>query len=285
MNDAVDHKPHATPADVPATPRKLSAAKLFFFILLLFALILYPFVSPHFRPDSDVAPLALTKAMPHGSNNRAKAAAERVRPLLEPELTSQGLAWGNPVYLRIFKEEAQLELWMEHPGDRRFKLVRLYPVAAFSGSPGPKLQEGDGQAPEGFYWVAPKSMNPDSTYHLSFNIGFPNEYDRFHKRTGSFLMVHGSNVSVGCYAMTDPLIEEIYSLIAAAHQKGQEFVRVHCFPFRMTEERLGRAESDGAPWIDFWYNLHEGYEWFMRERRPPEVQVHNGAYTFLPDSL
>ena len=183
---------------------------------------------------------------------------------------------GAPIFLRIFKEESELEVWFQR-GDR-FEFAKTYPICSWSGTLGPKLAEGDGQSPEGFYFVPPKMMNPNSDYHLAFNIGFPNAYDRAHGRTGSFLMVHGSCVSIGCYAMTDAGIEEIYEVAEAAHGGGQTYFRVHIFPFRMTPENMKRHQDD--PWRPFWENLQEGYDHFETKRVPPNVTVVNKRYQF-----
>jgi len=147
-----------------------------------------------------------------------------------------------------------------------------------SGDLGPKLAEGDKQAPEGFYHVGSSRMKPDSTYHLAFNIGYPNTYDRAHKRTGSYIMVHGNQVSIGCFAMTDYWMEEIYTLCTKALQNGQAFFRIHIFPFRMTEERL--ATETQSEWYDFWKNLKEGHDWFEEYKTPPNVTVLNNNYVF-----
>ena len=142
--------------------------------------------------------------------DRSEAAAKRVRVPLETALRAKGLRWGAPVFIRIFKEEKELELWVDN--EKQFKHFKTWPICKYSGTLGPKLKEGDGQAPEGFYFVPRSRMNPRSRFHLSFNLGYPNAYDRAHKRTGSALMVHGNCVSIGCYAMTDAGIEEIYSV-------------------------------------------------------------------------
>ena len=196
----------------------------------------------------------------------------------EPEPVEQSINWrpGAPVFIRVFKEELELELWLKD--GEVFRLFETYPVAAMSGKLGPKLAEGDRQAPEGFYFVPPSQMKPDSEYHLAFNIGYPNAYDRAHDRTGSFIMVHGSNVSIGCFAMTDEKVEEIYTLCDAAHQAGQTFFRVHIFPFRMTPEKM--AENRNHEWFSFWQNLRVGYEWFEEKRIPPNVTVEDATYVF-----
>jgi murein L,D-transpeptidase YafK len=140
------------------------------------------------------------------------------------------------------------------------------------------MQEGDLQSPEGFYVVAPKQMNPRSRYHLSFNLGYPNAYDRAHARTGNALMVHGDCVSAGCYAMTNRQMEEIYLLADAALRHGQPFFRVHVFPFRMTADRMQRQQ--GSPWFTFWENLKEAYDLFERHGRPANVLVQSQRYLF-----
>ena len=121
-------------------------------------------------------------------------------------------------------------------------------------------------------------MNPNSRFHLSFNVGYPNTYDRAHERTGDFLMVHGNRVSIGCFAMTDKKIEEIYTLCDAALNKGQKFFRVHSFPFRMTNERL--TQESGNRWSSFWKNLKQGYDLFEKNKFPPNVRVENKKYVF-----
>lgn len=209
---------------------------------------------------------------------RAAAAAARVLPLLEPVLAERQLRPGDPVFLRAYKEERRLELWMRPRGERRFVLFRSYPIAAASGKLGPKLAEGDRQVPEGFYFFSRSGLKPDSRFHLAINIGYPNAYDRHHGRSGSFIMIHGDRVSIGCLAMTDPAIEEIYTLCAAALAAGQPFIRVHVFPFRMSDERLEAAAGD--QWLDFWRKLRVGHDAFETDRVPPEVLVRDGRYVF-----
>jgi len=112
-----------------------------------------------------------------------------------------------------------------------YEHLKDYIICASSGYLEPKLKEGDRQAPEGFYKVKKQQLNPHSKYHLSFNLGYPNKYDKAHKRTGTFLMVHGNCVSAGCYAMTDEKIEKIYALVEGALEHGQKYIDVHAFPF------------------------------------------------------
>lgn len=209
---------------------------------------------------------------------RAKAAAERVKKLLAADLAEKGLRWGDPVFLRAFKEEGELEVFLLHPQTKRFTLFRSYPIAAQSGKLGPKTREGDNQVPEGFYACGKRAMKPDSQFHLAFNVGYPNEYDLAHQRTGSFIMVHGNQVSIGCLAMTDEKVEEIYSLCDAALQQGQPFFRIHFFPFRMTDERMEKARD--SEHYEFWQNLREGYQLFETHGVPAETSVRDKRYHF-----
>lgn len=211
-------------------------------------------------------------------NERAATAAEKVRPALERDLAAVGLHFGDPVFIRAFKRERHLELHVRNQVTGKYDLFRIYQIAGMSGNSGPKLAEGDGQVPEGFYFVPPRAMNPNSQYHLSFNIGYPNDFDRAHQRTGSAIMVHGNRVSIGCLAMTDEKIEEIYTLCDAAHEGGQPYFRVHIFPARMTEEWLQKVAGDANE--DFWKNLKEGYDLFEKNHVPPEVSAAGGRYRF-----
>lgn len=179
-------------------------------------------------------------------SQRSRAAIQRVRPELERALRAKGVLVGTPIFIRIFKEEKELELWV-HDG-RRFTIFRKYPMCHFSGDLGPKLREGDQQSPEGFYSLAESHLNPSSRFHLSFNIGYPNAYDRSQRRTGSAIMVHGACVSTGCYAMTNPTIEEIYSMADAALRNGQKSFQEAgrgCQPSRSLSGALSRLVSDG----------------------------------------
>ena len=209
---------------------------------------------------------------------REKEVRERIAPDMKTAFTGKNLGLGSPVFIRAFKEERELELFVENKKTGKFELFSKYPIAAASGSLGPKLAEGDGQVPEGFYFVPPSAMHPNSRYHLAFNIGFPNKFDKANGRTGSFIMVHGSYVSIGCLAMTDAKIEEIYTTADAAHNSGQPFFRVHIFPFRMTEARMAAAAE--SEWLPFWQNLKTGYDLFEKNKIPPNATVKEKQYTF-----
>jgi murein L,D-transpeptidase YafK len=208
---------------------------------------------------------------------RSRNAISRVKPGLEKEFENKGLNYGNPIFIRIFKESKELEIWIK--AENKFKLFKTYEICTYgSGTLGPKTRRGDGQAPEGFYFVTPQQLNPLSNFHLSFNLGYPNKYDRTHSRTGGHLMVHGSCVSIGCYAMTNEGIEEIFATGDAAFRNGQSFFRVHIFPFRMNETNMEKHKE--SEWIEFWKNLEEGYDFFETNKIPPNVEVVNKKYIF-----
>jgi murein L,D-transpeptidase YafK len=204
---------------------------------------------------------------------RSRAAEARITQRLTGEFAAMGLRLGAPVFIRITKQPAELELWVEGAGGA-FVKFRTYPICAYSGALGPKLRVGDGQAPEGFYAVPAGRMNPASSFHLSFDLGYPNAFDRAHGRTGSALMVHGNCVSIGCYAMGDAAIEEIWTAMAAAFRAGQPFVRVHAFPFRMDKI----ADHRDATNAGFWQDLKQGWDRFEQTKRPPSIFVRGGRY-------
>lgn len=211
------------------------------------------------------------------STETTKPPATYDRVGLYRDLSAAGFSLGDPAHLRIFKRERVLELWLQRP-DAQFVLFKSYPICSFSGGLGPKLAEGDHQAPEGFYRVASRQLNPHSRHHLAFNLGFPNAYDRELERTGSALMVHGGCTSVGCFAMTDAQIDEIYAVVEAALHRGQGEVDVAIFPFRLTAQALA-AEAHSA-WLPFWQNLKQGSDLFEHTGAPPKVAACKGSYIF-----
>ncbi len=190
-------------------------------------------------------------------------------------LAEKGMTEQQPILVRIFKAESELEIWKARD-DGRFYHFKTYPICAYSGGLGPKLEQGDRQSPEGFYLVSQEQLNPRSKYYLAFNMGFPNSYDRAYGRTGANLMVHGDCTSSGCYAMTDAVIEEIFIIAREALQAGQPAFQVQAYPFRMTAANLAAHKDD--KWYDFWKNLKEGYDYFEISRLPPKVAVCEKRY-------
>jgi murein L,D-transpeptidase YafK len=211
-----------------------------------------------------------------GGDEAAAQRANRERAPLAERLRTRGFSAGSKVHLRVFKAENRLEVWLERDG--RYQLFETYPVCRWSGRLGPKLREGDGQAPEGFYAVPRAALNPNSSYHRSFNLGFPNAHDRALGRTGTFLMVHGDCVSVGCYAMTDPAITELWTLMTAAYDRGQRTVTVDAFPFRFTPARMATSMSGSEG--SFWRELAEGDRRFVETGRPAAVWSCAARYRF-----
>ncbi len=183
----------------------------------------------------------------------------------------------SPILIRIFKEEAEMEVW-KRTRESKYALLKTYPVCKWSGNLGPKKKEGDRQAPEGFYTITPAQMNPNSNYYLAFNTGFPNVYDRAHGYTGSELMVHGDCSSRGCYAMTDEQIQEIYALARESFFGGQKQFQFEAFPFRMTA--LNMAKHRNNPNFEFWKMLKEGYDDFEATRQEPKIAVCEKRYVF-----
>ena len=253
--------------------RRVEISSRFRLLLLIPTLSLLPGCDPKEKvPSVPPAHIVLSH------HPKAVAAAERVRASLDHDLSKMGLRLGDPIFIRAFKEEKLVELFVKRPDAETYKLFRTYPIAAASGTLGPKLAEGDGQVPEGFYSVTPDGMNPDSRFNLSFNVGFPNAYDQFHNRTGSLIMLHGNEVSIGCLAMTDAKIDEIFTFADAALRNSQPNFPVHFFPFRMTADRMEKAMGDVND--QFWRNLKEGYDLFEQRKIPPQVELEEGQYVF-----
>jgi murein L,D-transpeptidase YafK len=193
------------------------------------------------------------------------------------EIERKNMSKESPILVRIFKEESELEVWKENR-DGQFALLKTYPICRWSGELGPKIKEGDRQAPEGFYTITPGLMNPNSQYYLAINTGFPNAYDRANGRTGAFLMIHGDCSSRGCYAMTDEQIAEIYALAREAFFGGQKSFQIQAYPFRMTPANMARHRN--SPHMAFWRMLKQGYDHFEVTRREPKVDVCERRYVF-----
>lgn len=197
--------------------------------------------------------------------------------VVEGQLRNMGSSKGEAMLLRIYKEESALEVWKRVEGGT-YKYFKTYEICNWSGELGPKIKEGDRQAPEGFYSITPGLMNPNSNYYLAFNTGYPNKFDRAYGRTGSDLMVHGDCSSRGCYAMTDDQIAEIYALGREAFRGGQRTFDLQIFPFRMTVANLTKHHK--SPHIDFWRNLKEGYDAFEISKQASKWDVCEKRYVF-----
>lgn len=191
------------------------------------------------------------------------------------KIAKENILVNAPIYMRAFKEEGIVEVWLQAQNGQ-FKLIKSYPICQWSGKLGPKYQEGDHQTPEGFYTITPGQMHPKSNYHLAFNLGFPNEFDKANGRKGSFLMVHGFCKSVGCYAMTNDGIEEIFGFARDAFQGGQQSFSFDAYPFKMTAKNMSRYAMDEN--IAFWTELKKGYDVFQITHRPARVETCQKKY-------
>jgi murein L,D-transpeptidase YafK len=200
--------------------------------------------------------------------------------LSKPVLTRLAEIGSSPqeaMLIRIYKQSSELEVW-KRTRTGAFVLFKTYAICTWSGDLGPKFREGDMQSPEGFYTVTPAQMNPKSSYWLSFNTGFPNKFDQAWGRTGTNLMVHGDCKSVGCYAVTDDQIKEIYALARESFSGGNRSFQLQLFPFRMTDANL--ASNAASPHAAFWANLKQGADIFEQTRQPPAWDVCEKRYVF-----
>jgi murein L,D-transpeptidase YafK len=200
---------------------------------------------------------------------------------ISQEMSRLGLSLGLPVYMRIFKEEKELELWVQKPGELEFILFKIYRIIHAPAGIGPKVRTGDGRGAEGFYYVSGSRLRAETRSQLGFDLGHPNLADRYHQRSGSAL-VQGERLGDGSYSLSNPAIEEIYTIAAAALDEGQSFFRVHSFPFRMDDKRMGSKIAQHPDQDAFWANLKEGYDFFEVLRFPPNVTVlKDGSYEFM----
>lgn len=193
---------------------------------------------------------------------------------LEERLSQRGFKPGAPIFLRIYKLTFELEVWMQK-GDS-YALFATYPICFFSGQLGPKIRIGDWQSPEGIYQIEARHMNPFSTHHRAFNFGFPNTYDKAHGRSGSLLEVHGGCSSIGCYAITNGAIDDLFRLATAAFQNGQQSFQVQALPFRLTTEAM--VAHTHHPQAFFWDELKSVADVFDQTHRPPDIVVCGGHY-------
>jgi murein L,D-transpeptidase YafK len=198
-------------------------------------------------------------------------------PEIQSKMSEAGVSRASPMLIRAYKKEGELEVW-KADSQGEYKLVHTYPICRWSGQLGPKKIEGDRQVPEGFYAITPQMMNPNSSFYLSFNIGYPNQFDRSFGRTGSHIMVHGSCSSRGCFAMTDKQIADIYAMARESFAGGQQAIQMQSLPFRFTPQNLARYRADEN--MPFWRNLKEGADHFEVTKREPKVAACSRRYVF-----
>ena len=235
------------------------------------------------RASRLLAPVVVAAALTLGGcqDGMINGASTRSLTPIPPQTLSlmqtKGMQQGDPILIRAYKKEAEMEVW-KRGTDGRYALLKTYPICRWSGQLGPKRKQGDRQAPEGFYTITPGQMNPNSSYYLSFDTGFPNAYDRANGSTGNYLMVHGTCSSAGCFAMTDASMSEIYAVAREAFAGGQRAFQFQSYPFRMTASNMAKYRND--PNAPFWRNLKEGADYFEALRDEPKVGVCGTKYVF-----
>jgi len=215
--------------------------------------------------DSGLSPLSSTRSQ------------TPISPQTVASMEALGSSANAPVLIRTYKKEAELEIW-KLKADGRYAYFKSYPMCRWSGQLGPKVREGDRQVPEGFYSITPAHMNPNSAYYLSFDVGYPNAYDRAMGHTGGSIMVHGICSSAGCFSMTDAQIAEIYAIAREAFAGGQRAIQMQSYPFHMTAENLAKYRLD--PNIGFWTQLKEGSDNFDVTKQDVTVGVCSKHYVF-----
>ena len=200
-------------------------------------------------------------------------------PKLQQELISKGFKTDQPIYIRIFKDESVMEIWVR--SGQQYQLFKTYEVCYFSGGLGTKTHRGDGKSPEGFYTITSKQLNPVSNYYLAINVGYPNKLETLKGYTGDAIMVHGHCASIGCYAMTNPRIEEIYTLVYKAFESGQQKIDLDIFPFRMDNMHMKlNAVEHYRQYQHFWKTMKPGYDKFERTHIPPVAKIKGQEYYF-----
>ena len=224
-----------------------------------------------------MALLALAGCSDIVPRNSSLKAVQPLKQSVVNRLAEMGATRGSAMLIRIFKQTNEFEVWKQTKTGA-FKLYKSYAICAWSGVLGPKVREGDKQAPEGFYNITPAQMNPNSNYYLSFNTGFPNKFDRVWGRTGANLMVHGDCSSAGCYSMTDESVAEIYALARESFNGGNPVVQMQIYPFRMTPQNLALVADN--PNLPFWMDIKEGYDRFELSKTPPSWDVCEKKYVF-----
>lgn len=227
-----------------------------------------------FRTGSSTAFIDYQRSFP-----RASESLKRKEDTLRKQFAAKNLTWpANYIYVRSFKYDSQLEVWVKNEVNEQFKLFKTYKVCALAGTLGPKRMEGDYQVPEGFYYI--NEFNPNSTYYLSLGINYPNESDKVLSdlyRPGSSIYIHGSCVTVGCIPITDQQIDELYILAAYAKNQGQDYIPVHIFPVRFNVPKsvnyLSNMTKDDPSLRKFASRLEDAFDYFEKYKQLPVILI------------
>lgn len=219
---------------------------------------------------------------------KVKEAYDTKWPQLQSDLQAKSI---NPnefdIYLRAFKNEKKLEVWLKNAGDARYQLFRTYDICASSGDLGPKRKEGDGQVPEGFYKI--DLFNPNSDYYLSMRINYPNASDVILKEgtnAGSAIMMHGECVTIGCLPMTNDKIKELYVLCLEARNRNNP-IYIDIYPVKFTPENITMLEKNySKSKLAFWKTLKPAYDFFELNHWLPKINTDaKGNYFIAPEDL
>lgn len=219
---------------------------------------------------------------------RVADALNRKTDTLKKQFATLGLQWpAKQIYIRSFKYDSQLEVWIRNNAAEPFKLFKTYAVCALAGSLGPKRMEGDYQVPEGFYYI--NTFKPNSAYHMSLGLNYPNPSDKIITQgtnPGGGIYIHGSCVTVGCIPIQDYQIEEVYILAMSAKSSGQDFIPVHIFPVRYNNPKsmayFDKITKDDAALLKFDMKLKEVYDYFEKEKKLPIISIDpKGSYEVM----
>lgn len=218
---------------------------------------------------------------------RPNDALRKKEDTLQKQFEAKGLTWpAKYVYIRSFKFDGQLEIWVKNDRKEQFKLFKTYKVCAMAGTLGPKRMQGDYQVPEGFYYI--NEFNPNSNYHLSLGLNYPNQSDKVLSdslRPGGDIYIHGSCVTVGCIPLTDEFIDEVYIIATYAKTSGQDYIPVHIYPVRYNVKKsldyLSYLSKSDAQLKGFGERLQQVYDHFELTKQLPVIMTNNkGEYVY-----
>ena len=209
--------------------------------------------------------------------DRVRDAIAEKEPAIKRLFAQKRLSYPpKQIFIRVFKREQAVELWVSGADPDTFELLKEYKVCASSGTVGPKREQGDDQVPEGFYRI--DRFNPLSNFHLSLGVNYPNQADKIlgvKGRLGGDIFIHGNCVTIGCVPITDESIKELYVIAVEARSAGQISIPIHIFPAKLHEKGLKRLEREfGDPKLqEFWMSLKPGYDFFEKNRRLPIITI------------
>ncbi|WP_020526302.1 L,D-transpeptidase family protein [Flexithrix dorotheae] len=217
---------------------------------------------------------------------RVREAYRDCAKTIEQNLSDKGFTISNfQIFIRAFKREGILEVWGKRKEDQKFQFIKDYKICKASGEAGPKRKSGDYQVPEGFYYI--DRFNPNSTFHLSLGINYPNQSDKIlgnQENPGGDIFIHGNCVTIGCLPITDAKIKELYVMAVEARNNGQQKIPVHIFPTILNEpgmEWLDDQNSFFNSKMNFWNNLQPAFKHFEKNKTLPKIKVKNNGEYFL----